>query len=60
MANLISSSISNGLLNEHQFGEILLTACNYYQVPSTSRHVQKCSTCQKKCDKNASETFAEC
>ena len=27
---------------------MLLTACNYYQLQSTSRHVQKCSTFQNK------------
>ena len=46
-ANLISSSVSIGSLNKHQLDEMLLTACNYYQLGSTSKHVQKCSTCQK-------------
>ena len=46
LANWINSSVSIGSLNKNQLAEMLLTACNYYQLWSTSRHVQKCSTCQ--------------
>ena len=28
-------------LNKHQLTEMLLTACNYYQLSKTSRHIQK-------------------
>ena len=47
VANLISSTISIGSLNKHQLVEMLLAAYSYYQLWSTSKHVQKCSTCQK-------------
>ena len=47
LANLISSSISIGSLNKYQLAEMLLAACSYYQLWSTSIHVQKYSTCQK-------------
>ena len=32
LANFISSSISIGSVNKHQLTEMLLTACNYYQL----------------------------
>ena len=32
LGNLISSSISIGFLNKHRLAELLLTACNYYQL----------------------------
>ena len=35
-------------LNKYQLAEMFLTACNYYQLWSTLRHVQKCSTRQNK------------
>ena len=39
---------------------MLLSVRSYYQLSSTSRHVQKRSTFQNKCgNKNASKTFAE-
>ena len=37
---------------------MLLSVCNYYQLSSTSRHVQKCSTFQNKCG-NKNENFLE-
>ena len=40
LANLISSSILISSLNKHQLAELLLTACNYYQLWNTSRLVQ--------------------
>ena len=44
---MISSSISIGSLNKNQLADLLLTACNYYQLQITSRHAQKCSTYQE-------------
>ena len=66
MANWISSSISIGSLNKHQLAEMLLTACNYYQL----KYLKTCSKMshmpekerkkeRKKCGKNAGERCTE-
>ena len=59
MANLISSSISIGSLNKHKFVEILLTACNYYQLQSTSRHIPKRSVIKRLTDSTTSTTSGQ-
>ena len=60
LANLISSSIPIGSLNKHQLAQLLLTACNYYQLQSNSRQkYSKMFHISRKFVKNASETFAE-
>ena len=59
MANLISSSISIGSLNKHKFVEILLTACNYYQLQSTSRLIPKRSVIKRLTDSTTSTTSGQ-
>ena len=60
LANLISSSILISSLNKHQLAELLLTACNYYQLKSISRQkYSKMFGISRKFGKIASETFAE-
>ena len=55
LANLISSSIPIGSLNKHQLAQLLLTACNYYQLQSNSRQkYSKMFHISRKFGKNAS------